>query len=89
MLPQNDGAESTVLGLADVALGGWVLGFALRVDYMKAGSFRNGYFALVLVGYSLGLAAALSSSSDAINQFRPSLVFVNPLTLLPFIFLAW
>ena len=88
---QADGAEVATLGLAEVALGGWVLGLALRLDLLRAGSPLHGYAAAVAAGLAAGLALGLHAApgAAAAGQAPPVLVGVPLCTLAPLALLAW
>jgi len=77
-----------MLGLGDLVMPGVLLSFALKFDYFKAGNPFNGYFAVALVGYAIGLIISMTMAF-VFRTAQPALLYLVPSTQLPVLFLSF
>ena len=87
MLAHGKNMQFTLIGLGDIVLPGLLVCFCLRLDDAKGIPKKSGYFAVVMLGYCLGLTMC-EFIVGTFHWAQPAMIYLVPGTLLPFIWKA-
>lgn len=87
MLSHGKNMQFTLIGLGDIVLPGLLICFCLRLDDAKGISKRSGYFAVVMLGYCIGLTVC-EIIVGTMHWAQPAMIYLVPGTLIPFIWKA-
>mmetsp|Transcript_53447 Transcript_53447/g.86558 ORF Transcript_53447/g.86558 Transcript_53447/m.86558 type:complete len:385 (+) Transcript_53447:69-1223(+) len=87
MMSHGKKMQFTLIGLGDIVLPGLLICFCLRLDDAKGISKRSGYFAVVMVGYCIGLTIC-EIVVGTFHWAQPAMIYLVPGTLIPFVWKA-
>ncbi|KAG0472870.1 hypothetical protein HPP92_014727 [Vanilla planifolia] len=95
VVPGSSSVDYMMLGLGDMAIPGMLLALVLSFDHQKSkensldlSSKRHKYVWYAVVGYAVGLVAALAAGILSQSP-QPALLYLVPSTLGPVILLSW